>query len=101
MMLWFGIAVGALSCYLLKLAGLSVPKRLIEDRRVQAAAALLPVGMLAALTATQTFAAGGHLTVDARAVGLACALIAVALRAPFLVIVAVAALATALTRLLL
>ncbi len=100
-MLWLGIAAGAVSCYLLKLAGMSVPGRWIGNRRVQLAAALLPVGLLAALTATQTFANGGHLAIDARAVGLTCALAAVALRAPFLVTVFVAALATALTRLLL
>ncbi len=100
-MLWLGIVAGAAICYLLKLAGMSLPRSLVEDRRVQLAAALLPVGLLAALTATQTFANGGHLTIDARVVGLACALVAVALRAPFLVTVALAALATALTRLLL
>src|SRR5690349_7394741 len=101
MLLWLGIALGAASCYLLKLGGMSVPQRWVEDRRVQMAAALLPVGLLAALTATQTFTTGAHLTVDARVVGLTCAVIAVLLRAPFLVVVAVAALATALTRLLL
>ena len=100
-MLWLGIAAGAAVCYLLKLTGMSVPQRWIEDRRVRSAAALLPVGLLAALTATQSFTNGHHLTLDARAVGLGCALVAVALRAPFLVTVAVAALATALTRLLL
>jgi hypothetical protein len=100
-MLWLGIAVGAAGCYLLKLTGMSVPKKLVENRRIQLAAALLPVGLLAALTATQTFATGRHLTVDPRAVGLLCAVVAVALRAPFLVVVAVAAVATAATRLIL
>ena len=100
-MLWLAIGVGALSCYLLKLCGMSIPKRWVEDRRVQFAAALLPVGLLAALTATQTFATGAALTVDARAVGLATAVGAVLLRANFLVVVASAAAVTALTRLLL
>lgn len=100
-MVWLGIALAAASCYLLKLAGVSVPKRFIEHPTVQLAAALLPVGLLAALTATQTFATGRELTVDARVVGLLCALVAIALRAPFLVVVVAAALATALTRLVL
>src|SRR5262245_5091828 len=100
-MVWLAIGLGAATCYALKLVGMSVPKRLVSHRRVQMAAALLPVALLAALTATQTFATGRELTVDARAVGLACAIIAVALRAPFLVVVGVAALATALTRVLL
>jgi len=100
MMLWLGIALGAAGCYLLKLGGMSVPRRWVEDPRVQLAAALLPVGLLAALTATQTFTTGSHITVDARVVGLICAIVAVLLRAHFLVVVLVAALATALTRLL-
>jgi hypothetical protein len=99
-MVWLGIGLAAASCYLLKVTGMSVPKRLVEHPKVRLAAALLPVGLLAALTATQTFATGRELAVDARAVGLVCALVAIVLRAPFLVVVVVAALATALTRLI-
>jgi len=98
---WLGIIVGAACCYLLKLAGMSVPRPVVEHGRTQLVAALLPVGLLAALAAVQTFADGENLTVDARVVGVACALVAVALRAPFLAVVAIAALATALTRSLL
>ncbi len=50
------------------------------------------------LIATQTFADGRHLTVDARAVGLAAAVAAQALKAPFIVVVVVAMGATALVR---
>ena len=59
-------------------------------------AALLPVALLAALIATQTFAGG----LDARAAGLLAAVVAVRLRAPFLVVVAAAAVTTAGLRLL-
>jgi len=48
---------------------------------------LLPAAMLAALVATQTFGGGIALTVDARAVGVAAAAVAVSLRAPFAVVV--------------
>ncbi|HEV1998453.1 MAG TPA: AzlD domain-containing protein [Candidatus Dormibacteraeota bacterium] len=61
---------------------------------------LLPVALLAALIATQTFSSGRSLTLDARAVGLGVAAVAVVLRAPFLVVVAAAAITTALMRLL-
>ena len=44
--------------------------------------------------AVSTFATGNHLLLDSRAAGLAVALVLVALRAPFLVVV-VAACATA------
>jgi hypothetical protein len=42
----------------LKLAGLSVPKSILERPRVQRIAALLPVVLLSALVAVQTFSIG-------------------------------------------
>jgi uncharacterized membrane protein len=99
--MWPAILVGAVSCYVLKLAGLSVPKRVLEDRRVQRVAALMPVALLAALIATQSFSQGRHLSIDARVIGVACAVVAVLRRAPFLLVVGVAAAATALARLVL
>ena len=97
--MWTAILLAAGGCYLLKLAGLSVPRRVIESPRVERAAARLPVALLAALIATSTFAAGHVLVLDARAGGLAAAGAALALRAPFLVIVAAATVATAALRL--
>jgi uncharacterized membrane protein len=97
--LWLAIGAGSLGCYALKLAGLSVPERVLAGRRVQQVSALLPVALLATLIATQTFSTGRHLTVDARAAGLAAAVVAQLLRCPFLVVVAVAAATTALLRL--
>lgn len=98
-MMWTGILVGLVACYGFKLAGLSVPQRVLEDRRVQKIAAFLPVALLAALTVTQTFSQGHRLSLDARAVGLAVAVVAVLRRAPFLVVCAAAA-SAALFRLL-
>ena len=59
---------------------------------------LLAPALLAALILTDTFARGQELTVDARAAGLLCAGVAVALRAPLLVIVLVAAVGAAAVR---
>jgi len=90
------IGVTAVGCYLVKLLGLSVPAGALERPLVQRLAALLPVALLAALTAQQTFGGdGGALVVDARAAGVAAAAVALLLRAPFLVVVAVAVLVTA------
>src|SRR5438132_750330 len=54
----------------------------------------------AALVATQTFSSGQHLVLDVRAAALGVAVIAVALRAPFLVVVVAAAGTAALLRLI-
>ncbi|MDX6715621.1 MAG: hypothetical protein QOH30_2179 [Baekduia sp.] len=67
------------------LGGRALPKRLTGVM------ALLGPALLAALIVTNTFASGRHLSVDPRAAGLAAALVAVALRAPVLVVILAAA----------
>ncbi|MDH6125385.1 AzlD domain-containing protein [Kitasatospora sp. GP82] len=96
--MWLGLLLGALACYGLKLAGLSVPRRVLENNRVRRISALLPVALLAALIAIQTFSSSHRLTLDARSAGVLAAFTAVLLRAPFLVVVLVAAATTALVR---
>jgi branched-subunit amino acid transport protein AzlD len=90
MSVWIAIGVTALGCYAVKLVGLLVPVGALERPLVKRLAALLPVALLAALTAQQTFADGHVLVIDARAAGLAAAAVALVLRAPFLLIVAAA-----------
>jgi branched chain amino acid efflux pump len=99
-MMWAGVLVACASCYALKLAGVSLPARVLADARVQRTVPLVPVGLLAALVATQTFSTGHHLVVDVRTTALLVALGMVLLRAPFLVVVASAAATAALLRLL-
>ncbi|MGW7237258.1 AzlD domain-containing protein [Streptomyces sp. NPDC054804] len=95
MNIWIAIAATVLGCYAVKLAGLLVPAGVLERPVVRRLAALLPVALLAALTAQQTFADGHTLVLDARAAGLGAAAVALMLRAPFLVVVGVAVLVTA------
>lgn len=95
MSIWIAIAATAVGCYLVKLAGLLVPAAALERPLVQRLAALLPVALLAALTAQQTFSTNSSLVLDARAAGLAAAAIALLVRAPFLVVVGAAVAVTA------
>jgi Branched-chain amino acid transport protein (AzlD) len=97
-MMWAAVLVTAAGCYGLKLAGLSVPERLLSSPRMRAVTLLLPVALLAALTAVQTFGAGRSLVIDARAAGVAFAVVALLLRAPFIVVVLGAALVAAALR---
>jgi hypothetical protein len=98
-MSWTAVLAASIGCYALKLAGLSVPRRLLDDDRVQRAAALIPVALLATLIVLQTFTDGQTIVLDARAAGLGVAIVAIRLRAPFLVVVAAAATTAALLRL--
>jgi branched-subunit amino acid transport protein len=99
-MMWLAILLTGLGCYLLKLAGLSVPATVLEKPLVERIADLMPVALLAALVGVQVLASGTSLTVDARVAGLLAALVALLLRAPFIVVVLVAALTAALIRLI-
>ncbi len=99
-MTWAAIVVGGVGCYLLKLAGLSVPERVLERPVVRRIAGLIPVALLSALVAVQVFSTGHRLVVDERAAGLAAAVGLLLLRAPFLAVVFGAALTAGLLRLL-
>ncbi|WP_426496822.1 AzlD domain-containing protein [Streptomyces sp. D54] len=95
MNVWIAIGLTVAGCYLAKLLGLLVPAGVLERPLVQRMAALLPVSLLAALTAQQTFGDGQQLVLDARAAGLGAAALALVLRAPFLVVVGAGVLVTA------
>ena len=95
---WIAIGLTAVGCYGVKLLGLSMPAGVLERPVVKRLAALVPIALLAALTALQTFGTGVRLTVDARMAGLVAAAVALLLRAPFLVVVATAVLVTAAAR---
>ncbi|WP_030542754.1 AzlD domain-containing protein [Streptomyces albus] len=98
MSVWIAIGLTTAGCYLVKLFGLSVPAGALERPAVKRLAALLPIALLAALTAQQTFGEGSALVLDARAAGVAAAALALLLRAPFLVVVGAAVLVTAAVR---
>ena len=89
---WVTVLAASLVAYLLKVAGYLVPQQWLSGMRVRRVTWLLPVALLTALVVVQTFASSSHgLTVDARAAGLAVAVVALLLRAPFLVVVVLAA----------
>lgn len=102
-MIWLAIVGCATGCYLLKLVGMSVPEKVLAHPVLRRTADLLPVVLLAALVAVQVFLTRGPqgpgLGIDARLAGLGAAFVALLLRAPFIVVVLVAALTAALLRL--
>jgi uncharacterized membrane protein len=95
---WTVLLAACAGCYALKLAGLSLPARVLSRPAVQRVADLIPVALLAALVAVQVWSDGPQLVVDARTGGLAFAVLALVLRAPFLVVVIGAAVTAALLR---
>ena len=96
---WIVVAVVGLGTIASKAAGPVLVGRRELPPRLQGCVDLLAPVMLVALVVTQTFGGDEQLEVDARVVGVGAALIAIALRAPVIVAMAVAALVTALLRL--
>jgi branched-subunit amino acid transport protein len=94
------VIAASAGCYLLKLAGLSVPAAWVEQPWVARVVDFVPAALLAALVAVQGLTSGHDLVIDGRLAGLAVAAVALALRAPFIVVLVVAGAAGALTHVL-
>jgi branched-subunit amino acid transport protein len=96
--LWGVVLAASVGCYALKLAGLSVPARVVEHPWVSRVVEFVPAALLAALVAVQAVTSGRALVLDGRLVGLAVAALALALRAPFIVVLVLAGAAGALVQ---
>ena len=97
-MTWWAIFALAAGTYVSKAAGpLALGSRTVPAS-LQRALTLLSVTLLSGLVAISTFGDGRGLTIDARAAGLAVALGAVWLRAPFAVVVIAATVTAACLR---
>lgn len=96
--MWPAVLVASLASFVTKWAGHLLPEALVEQPLVRRATALLPIGLLAALLAIQTFWSPTGFALDARVAGVAVAVVALLLRAPFLVVVLSAAATAALLR---
>lgn len=99
MSLWGWVLLACGLGFAIKFAGYLLPQKAMENPRMSRVAATLTIGLLASLTMVNTFAGGEALALDARVVALGAAALALWLRAPFLVVVIVGAVAAALTRL--
>jgi branched-subunit amino acid transport protein len=89
---WIAVLATAAGCYAFKLAGLTVPQRVLANPRMRRFAELVPVALLAALSAVQAATSGHAIDLDpARLAGMGAALLALLLRAPFLIVIVAAA----------
>jgi branched-subunit amino acid transport protein len=98
--LWAAVIAASVGCYLLKLAGLSVPASWVQQPWVARVVDFVPAALLAALVAVQGLTSGHDLVIDGRLAGLAVAAVALALRAPFIVVLVLAGAAGALAHVL-
>ena len=92
---WIATIGTSVIAFALKYAGHNVPERIFSYSKVQSINALIPIALLSALVAVQTFTEKSQLMIDHRLAGLAAAVVALLLKAPFPVVVLSAALTSA------
>jgi hypothetical protein len=100
-MSWLIVAVLAAGVWAQRLLGMFVGARVLSRQpALGRLAVLIPAAVVMAVIVQLTVGSGKSLTVDARAVGMLAAGVLVWRRAPFVVVVIAAAVATALVRLI-
>ena len=92
---WVATIGTSVIAFLLKYSGHSVPERWLLHPKIQKINALIPIALLSALVAVQSFSEKSQLMIDQRLVGLTVAIIALLLKAPFPIVVLSAALSSA------
>ena len=93
---WIAVIGTSAIAFILKYSGHSVPERWLSHPKIQKINTLIPIALLSALVAVQSFTEKSKLMIDHRLLGLAVAIIALLLKAPFPVVVLSAALSSAL-----
>ena len=88
---WLAVIGTSALAFILKFLGHSVPKRWLSNPRILKINSLIPIALLSALVAVQTFTKDSMLFADQRLAGIGVAVLALILRAPFPVVVLSAA----------
>ncbi len=93
--LWLGVLGTSFIAFLLKFAGHSIPEKYLTNPRMLRINTLIPIALLSALVGVQTLTEKGKWVIDQRLAGVAVALIALSLKAPYFVVVVSAAVTSA------
>lgn len=92
---WWAVLGTSAAAFALKYLGHSIPERFLSHPRIQRINILIPIALLSALVAVQTFTEKTILTIDHRALGVGIALLALVAKAPFPIVVISAAASSA------
>lgn len=93
--LWLGVLGTSLIAFLLKFSGHSIPEKYVTNSRALRINTLIPIALLSALVGVQTLTEKGKWVIDQRLAGVAVALIALSVKAPYFVVVISAAVTSA------
>ena len=93
--LWIGVLGTSAIAFTLKYLGHSIPEKYLTNPRMLRINMLIPIALLSALVGVQTITEKGKWVIDQRLAGVAVALIALSLKAPYFVVVISAAITSA------
>ena len=93
--LWIGVLGTSAIAFTLKYLGHSIPEKYLTNPRMLRINTLIPIALLSALVGVQTITDKGKWVIDQRLAGVAVALIALSLKAPYFVVVISAAITSA------
>ena len=93
--LWIGVLGTSAIAFTLKYLGHSIPEKYLTNPRMLRINTLIPIALLSALVGVQTITEKGKWVIDQRLAGVAVALIALSLKAPYFVVVISAAITSA------
>ena len=85
--LWIGVLGTSAIAFTLKYLGHSIPEKYLTNPRMLRINTLIPIALLSALVGVQTITEKGKWVIDQRLAGVAVALIALSLKAPYFVVV--------------
>lgn len=94
--LWIATLVTSGFCFALKYAGYSLPESVLNHPVIQRVNTLIPIALLSALVAVQTFGVDKAVTIDHRLAGVGAAAVALRFKASFPVMMLIAAIVSAL-----
>ena len=92
---WVATIGTSIIAFTLKYMGHSIPERWLTHPKIQRINALIPIALLSALVAVQTFTDKNTVLIDHRLAGVSVAVIALLLKAPFPIVVLSAAVSSA------
>ena len=92
---WIATIGTSVIAFILKFTGHSIPQHWLDNPRLQRVNTLIPIALLSALVAVQTFTSESKVLIDHRLAGVSIAVLALILKAPFPVVVISAALTSA------
>jgi branched-subunit amino acid transport protein len=93
---WIAVIGSSALAFAVKFIGASVPETFLSNPRILRINTLIPVALLTALIAVNTFANKTQLVLDHRALGISAAVTLLIAKAPFPVVVVGAAITSAL-----